>query len=235
LNNYEVNDHSPHKYERLSDVYRRQSKNHMGYGDSYFVIISNIINKKDLFKFLSDRSIRTNMSVSNRTMDNNLRKIITAMHDAWFMRRGWSLRNRRLRSVNRLLWANLVEGATGDACDIEHADWDYKVLHRHIIMEVPDIFNLYEVTSIVENSVKNGPEWLKNVSVRHAHNSIFAYFSMIDELREPLAYGEISMPPLSSDLYLDDELYGRNRIAELCEHVRAWSRQATEVTPSPHV
>jgi hypothetical protein len=200
-----------------------------------FMLMTTVIDKDDVSKILSLNPSRPQGNYIHTIIDTFLTRRIGEIHDAWFKRRGWALKSRHHRSVHRLAWVNLSEGATGDGCDIEHADWKENAFHRHIIMEVPEGFTFDEFSLLIEDAMKVGPSWLKNVTVRPATNSIFASFQMIQELREPVAHGEISLPPLNSELYLDDEPYGRNRIFGLRDELYARERRAKGVIASHHV
>jgi hypothetical protein len=179
-------------------------------GKSYVLITSSINpdDMLDVIKLFPTHGLPSISSIIDAFMGDRVR----AIHDAWFDKRGWDLNSRYRRSVHRLMWTHISEGPPGLGCDIAHADWQRQEIHRNIIIAQPKNISFEEFKVMVEQVVSSQPSWLRNITIRPAGNSIYAGLKMLGTARNALFTGALSMPPLNSDAYLDEESYGRDAL-----------------------
>jgi hypothetical protein len=196
-------------------VFLSRREDQAEYDKPTFFIMTTSVKFSDM-KFLEKYAPNIQSESISAMIDNGLSEKLTRIRDAWFYL--WGVPHEKRRSVmkrNSLDWAHISEGPSGYDCHITHADWKKDAIHRNLFIQVPFNLSIEKFKDIVQSGELLGPSWLRETTLKPAVNSIYAAARLLTDVGGALSRGALSMPPLNSDAYLDDELYGYNRIKEL--------------------
>ena len=199
--------------EKLVFLSRREER--AEYDEPTYFIMTTSVTFSDM-KFLEKYAPNIQSESISAMIDNGLSEKLTRIRDAWFCL--WGVPHEKRRSVmkrNFLDWTHISEGPPGYDCHITHADWKKDAIHRNLFIRVPFNLSNEQFKDIVQASELLGPSWLRETTLKPAVNSIYAAARLLADVGGALSRGALSMPPLNSDAYLDDELYGYDRIKEL--------------------
>jgi hypothetical protein len=200
--------------EKEKSIFRSRERK-SEYDDSKYFIMTTSITFSDM-KFLEKYAPNIQSESISAMIDNGLSEKLARIRDAWFCI--WGLPHEKRRSAmkrNTLYWTHISEGPSGYDCHITHADWKKDTIHRNILIEIPFNLSIEQFRDIVQASDLVGPSWLRETTLKPAVNSIYAAARLLADVGGVLSRGALSMPPLNSDAYLDDELYGYHRIKDL--------------------
>lgn len=201
--------------EKEKNVFLSRKEERAEYDEPTYFILSTSVKFSDM-KFLEKYAPNIQSESISAMIDNGLSEKLTRIRDAWFYL--WGVPHEKRRSVmkrNSLDWAHISEGPSGYDCHITHADWKEDAIHRNLFIRVPHGLTIEQFKDIVQASELLGPSWLKETTLKPAVNSIYAAARLLADVGGALSRGALGMPPLNSDAYLDDELYGYDRIKEL--------------------